>query len=384
VGHIQRIEISPRNSWRHTVIGQGLTYNCLPDGTDYWNESAYYSLTPSHVTILEKATNELQNMCLAAGQYIIDNARYSDFGIPGDATELIRSTWAKEPPALYGRMDLAYDGTDAPKLLEYNADTPTSLVEASVVQWFWLKDKFPSKDQFNSIHDKLVWKWKDLKAYMKPPVFFAHCDTEEDTMTTTYLRQTAEEAGIETRGMLVSQIGWDIRRQHFVGLENEEIQTIFKLYPWEMIVKEPFWKNVMQAYPKPIWIEPIWKMMFSNKALLAILWEMYPNNPYLLPAYLENRFTNGESYVIKPKLGREGANVVIIGSQGEPLAATDGPYADSGLVYQKYSPATQYGEKTTILGSWLVADAGACGVGFRESDALITGNFSRFVPHVIE
>jgi glutathionylspermidine synthase len=334
--------------------------------------------------MLEKATNELQNMCLAAGQYIIDNTRYSDFGIPGDATELIRATWMKEPPALYGRMDLAYDGTGTPKLLEYNADTPTSLVEAAVIQWFWLKDKFPSKDQFNSIHEKLVWKWGDLKPYVKPPVFFAHCELEEDTMTTTYLRQTAEEAGVETRGMLVSQIGWDIRRQHFVGLENEEIQTIFKLYPWEMIVKEPFWKNVMQSYPKPTWIEPIWKMLFSNKALLAILWEMYPDSPYLLPTYLENRFKGGESYVIKPKLGREGANVAILNGKGEPLAATEGPYEDSGFVYQMYSSATQYGEKTAIVGSWLVADAGACGVGFRESDGLITGNYSRFVPHLIE
>jgi glutathionylspermidine synthase len=36
---------------------------------------------------------------------------------------------------LYGRFDLAYRGDGPPKLLEYNADTPTALFEAAVVQW---------------------------------------------------------------------------------------------------------------------------------------------------------------------------------------------------------------------------------------------------------
>lgn len=378
---MKRYTCDPRPNWKATTEKQGLTYNRLPDGTDYWNESAYYSLTSQDVTALEDATNELQNMCLAAGQYVIDNARYEDFGIPGDATELIRRTWAKEPPALYGRMDLAYNGTEPPKLLEYNADTPTSLMEAAAIQWLWLKDKFPDKDQFNSIHDKLIWKWKDIKPYIQQPVFFAHCELEEDTMTTCYLRETAQQAGIETRGLLVSQIGWDIKKQQFAGLENEKIETIFKLYPWEMIVKEPFWKNVMQAYPNPVWIEPIWKMLFSNKALLAILWEMYPGHKNLLPAYFtQNGMTD---YVKKPKLGREGANVSVYRHDSLELE-TDGRYADSGYVFQELSNATKFDDKTAIVGSWLVADAGACGVGIRESDSLVTGNFSRFVPHIIE
>ncbi len=379
---MRRVISTPRDNWLATVTKQGLTYNRLPDGRDYWNESAYYELSKAEAKVVEDATNELQNMCLAAGQFVIDNARYGDFGIPGDATELIRKTWTAEPPALYGRMDLAYNGSGPPKLLEYNADTPTALIEAAVIQWFWMKDKFPrSASQFNSIHDKLIWKWKDIKPYMKQPVFFAHCDLEEDTMTTCYLRQTAEDAGIETRGLLIDQLGWDIRKQQFAGLEGERVETIFKLYPWEMMVKEPFWKNVMQSYPVPTWIEPIWKMLFSNKALLAILWEMYPDNQYLLPAYLDSP-KDMLNYVKKPKLGREGANVGIYKS-GMLQTETDGRYAESGFVYQALTESTQFGVKTAVVGSWLVADAGACGIGIREADSPITGNFSQFVPHIV-
>jgi len=82
--------------------------------------------------------------------------------IPPQAADRIRETWNFEPPpALYGRLDLVYDGGQI-KLLEYNADTPTALVEAAVTQWYWLEDTFADADQFNSIHEKLVAKWKDL------------------------------------------------------------------------------------------------------------------------------------------------------------------------------------------------------------------------------
>jgi glutathionylspermidine synthase len=69
---------------------------------------------------------------------------------------LIREAWAAQPPSLYGRFDLAWSGTGPPKLLEYNADTPTSLVEAAVAQWYWLEQVHPGGDQFNSLHERLV------------------------------------------------------------------------------------------------------------------------------------------------------------------------------------------------------------------------------------
>ena len=59
-------------------------------------------------------------------------------------------------PSIYGRFDLRYDGAGPAKLLEYNADTPTTLLEASILQWNWLKDTHEGDDQWNSLHEKLV------------------------------------------------------------------------------------------------------------------------------------------------------------------------------------------------------------------------------------
>ena len=310
---MQRRVIRPRPDWERVVESQGLIYHHT-QGDVYWNESAYYAFSSREVDELEAATNELQRLALEAGQHIIDNKRFSDFGIPDAAVDAIVWAWNQEPPAIYGRFDLAYDGARPPKLLEYNADTPTALLESSVVQWYWLKDTQPGADQFNSIHERLVAKWRELKDYMKSPLYFAAAEDvqAEDLMTTTYLRDTATEAGLETAALLMKDIGWNTDARAFVDLEERQIRSIFKLYPWEWLVHEEFGGHALETYRDVTWIEPIWKMLWSNKALLAVLWELFPNHPNLLPAYLDGP-RDLTRYVKKPKMAREGANITLVG-----------------------------------------------------------------------
>lgn len=90
------------------------------------------------------------------------------------------------------RFDLAYDGLQPTKLLEYNADTPTSLVEAAVAQWYWLEETHPDRDQFNSIHQRLIALWRELPPeFPKRHIDFCSADDLEDWMTITYLLDTA-------------------------------------------------------------------------------------------------------------------------------------------------------------------------------------------------
>src|SRR5437764_2067979 len=162
---MRRIANAPRPDWQKRVEEVGLTWHSLEQ--PYWNESAFYEFTAKEVDVLEAATNELEKMTLQAAQHIIDEKLYSRMGIPDIAVPLIESSWEAEPPSLYGRFDLAYDGVNPPKLLEYNADTPTALLEASVVQWRWRQDVMPSTDQFNSIHEKLISQWADIHSQLR-------------------------------------------------------------------------------------------------------------------------------------------------------------------------------------------------------------------------
>lgn len=375
-----RVPIIPRGNWQEEVEKWGMLYHTFDD-KPYWSESACYIFASSEIEVIEKATNDLETMCMAAVQHVIDKKRYAELHIPDKAIAAIEWSWEADVPSLYGRFDLAYDGVQPPKLLEYNADTPTALLEAAVIQWQWLKQVQPEADQFNSIWEALVAKWKELKdepgCLTGNFVHFAHQDSLEDLMTVTLLRDTAQSAGIQTDGLHMEDVGWDSTDKTFVDLQNRVMATIFKLYPWEWILKDEFSGNLLDTVKEVKWIEPIWKMILSNKGILPILWELYPDHDNLLPSYFDGP-RDLTDYVKKPLLSREGANITI--KYGDQIAETEGQYGAEGFIYQKLFELPNLNGNFPVLGSWVI-DGAAHGIGIRESDNLVTDDYSRFVPH---
>lgn len=378
---MRRHNVTPRKDWQQKVEEVGLIYHSV-DGNPYWDESVYWEFTSGEIDRLEAATAELQEMCLKAGDFILQNDRWRQMAIPENAFTAIRSTWESEPPALYGRMDLAYDGAQI-KLLEYNADTPTALLESAVVQWYWLQDCFPDADQFNSLHEKLIAKWQDLKPYVYQPVYFASDEeadpSGEDRITVEYLRDTAHQAGLRTFPIAMHEVGWHPAQQRFVDQGAQPMGTIFKLYPWEWMLRDSFGQYALSTITNTQWIEPVWKMLWSNKALLALLWEMYPHHELLLPAYLDGP-RDLFDYVEKPFFGREGANVRLV-RYGITQAESTGNYGSGPKVYQGLASLAHEAGNYAVLGSWLI-DGEPAGMGIRESTSPITTNTSRFVPHL--
>ena len=286
---------------------------------------------------------------------------------------------------------MIYNGSGPPKLLEYNADTPTSLLEAAVIQWYWLQDTHTGADQFNSLHEKLIAKWKDVDSYLQKPIYFASADNPEDRLTIAYLRDTAEQAGLPTRQLLMQEIGWNERRQCFVDTEPAENQilSIFKLYPWETMLEESFATQALRTYKDMRWIEPIWKLLLSNKGILPVLWELYPNHELLLESHFvtdSSGWQPSAGWVRKPMHSREGANIIIAPADG-PILQTDGPYTDRLQIDQRVGPSAVFPDalnsganRYPVLGLWMV-DQECCGMGIREDATPITGNLSSFVPH---
>lgn len=385
---MQRRRTTPRPNHEQIVQEQGLVYNTIerPDGStkQFWDESAYYSFSLNEILELERVTQELHTMCLETVDAIISQRRYREFQVPEPAWPAIERTWEEDSPSIYGRFDLRYDGHGPAKLLEYNADTPTALLEAAVIQWYWLEQAQPGHDQWNSLHERLVACWQRQKPRLHDlRVHFAYTEEEttgEDLLTVTYLRETARQAGLQTETISMEQIGWHHEFRRFVDQEQRPITALFKLYPWEWLLHDQFGAYALQSLPFTYWIEPTWKMLLANKALLAVLWERYPNHPNLLPAFLPSAGYL-TSYVRKPLLGREGANVEIVTPGGNQR--TDGPYGEEGYVYQEYAPLPDFDGHYPVLGTWII-DGEAAGMGIRESDTLITDNQSNFVPHLID
>jgi len=317
-------------------------------------------------------------MLLEAGEYIIKNHQFSKLLIPEWAIETIINTWNDEPPCLnYGRFDFAFDGNQL-KLLEFNCETPTSLLEASIIQWFWKEELFPQKDQFNSIHETLLSKWRDIKPLLpNQNVHFAYFDepSGEDVINTAYMLDIAKDAGIETKLLKIDDIGW--LNGQFIDLENNPINSLYKLYPWEWMLNEEFGKNILKLENYTIFIEPIWKMIWNNKAILPILSDLFPDSPYILKSAFSP--LNCSNYVKKPILAREGANIEIY-KNNMRIAKSNGPY-HSNCIYQELADIPEFDGNYPIIGAWIV-DGQPCGMGIRE-DGMITSNSARFVPHII-
>jgi glutathionylspermidine synthase len=373
---MRRHTITPRANWEQIVNSQGCTFY-LTDGRPYWDESAYYQFREWQINDIERATYELDKMCLKAVEHVIRHRLYARFAIPTGFESWIERSWERDEHTIYGRFDLACNG-ETIKLLEYNADTPTGLIEASVIQWFWMKDVFqsePQTDQFNLLHERLIEAWQSLKSPETGIVYFSSIDDRyEDYMTTQYLRDTAIQAGLKTEYIEIDTIGWNARRQSFVDKRERPMKTVFKLYPWEWLVREPFGQHLLADTTR--WLEAPWKMLLSNKALLVTLWELFPDHPLLLPASFEPLVG---SYVRKPILGREGANTEIV-LNGQLAQKTSGGYG-APWVYQQYHALPEFGGNFPVIGSWMI-NGHACGLGIREETSRITTNKSRFVPHI--
>ena len=373
---MERIVTPPRFDWQEKVAAHGLSYHTI-DGQPYWDETAYYAFTSAEIDELEAATGELHEMCIKATEHIISNKLYDRLMIPPHAVPLIERSWNNDEPSIYGRFDFAYDGHSPPKMLEYNADTPTALLEASVIQWFWLKDRFPEADQFNSIHEKLIDGWKELKQYLDEPLYFGCVkDAPEDLGNLEYLRDTAIQAGLQTELAYMEDLGFDSVASRYVDTHDSPISSIFKLYPWEWLMSEFFGRYLEQS--NVIMIEPAWKMILSNKGILPILWELNPRHPNLLEASFESDHFR-DNFVSKPLLSREGGNISI--HRNSTITAYDGTYGGKGSIFQELARIPSLNGNYPVIGSWVIYGEPA-GIGIREDKHEVTTNTSRFVPHL--
>ncbi len=382
-----RVTIDERPDWRRSAEECGFVYHTI-DGLPYWDESAYYEFTLQQIEHdLEDPSAELHAMSLEiVDRAVRDEEIMQRLAIPESAWDLVRESYRRRDPSLYGRFDFAYDGLKPAKLLEYNADTPTALYEAACFQWAWLEEQIArgalptGTDQFNSIHDKLVAAIGAMAGGRK--LFGASMrGSTEDRGTVAYIQDCAVLAGLQTGFTAIEDIGL-LESGMFCDANGEAMPLVFKLYPWEWMLRDAFAANLLITDTD--FLEPVWKTILSNKGLLPLLWDLAPGHPNLLPAYFEGdpRASElGQTYVRKPLYSREGANVTLV-RDGVVVDDAGGAYGAEGHIVQALAHMPCFEGNYPVIGSWIIADRPA-GIGVREDRRVVTTNDSRFVPHVI-
>jgi glutathionylspermidine synthase len=382
---LRRLILPERPDWRDKAREVGFGFHEMY-GEPYWFEGAAYAFSLAEIEdAIEAPTEALHELCMElVSEVVEDEALLRRLAIPEGRFDLIRQSWRAGDRHLYGRFDLAYDGAGPAKLLEYNADTPTSIFEAAFFQHNWLIDQLDAgvlpdgTDQFNLLQESLV---EAFGAFAQGRVFHFACwmANDEDRGTCGYLMDCAVQAGHQVDMIDIRAIGVDAQGR-FTDTNERTIDRCFKLYPWEDMLREPFATSLKPG----VFIEPIWKSILSNKGILPLLWERHPEHPNLLPAYFadDERAGTLANAVSKPLFSREGENISLV-EQGAVVEATEGDYADQPRVVQAYAPLFSAEGQHAVLGSWVIGDR-AAGLGMREDAGRITRNLSRFVPHVIE
>ena len=396
---MKRVPLGARPDWREKAEAAGFAFHTM-HGEPYWDEASAYAFTLAEVEDgIEDPSTALHAMCReAVAQIVASEELMERLGIPAPHMDLVAGSWTAGEPELYGRMDLAF-GTGGPaKLLEYNADTPTSLYESASFQWDWLEDmlavgRLPGgADQFNGVFEALTARLGELFSAGTDLHFAAFRDSPEDYATVETMAYAAREAGLGAHFVNLSDIALSTEGQFLDG-EDRVIGALFKLYPWEDMLRDDFADRIADAGCRIL--EPAWKAVVSNKGLLPVLWRMFEGHPNLLPAFFEDELTSGDplveraraalerGHVRKPIFSREGAGVTITEGGRVVEASANTAYDGHPAVVQAYAELPLMDGVRPVVGAWIVGES-CVGMGLREDRSRITEDLSRFKPHYIE
>ncbi|EMC8631745.1 glutathionylspermidine synthase family protein [Campylobacter fetus] len=374
----------------------GFSWHTDPDNTPYVADELVV-VSQDECEAYYKAANELYDMYVTAAQYVIDNNLFHELGIPFNLIDTIKHSWENDVHwHLYGRFDLAggLDGKQI-KLIEFNADTPTSLFETAIVQWAMLKfNGMDEEAQFNDLYDSLVENFRRLITLEEDTskfdeyyegwgiLFSSIANNIEDENTTRLLQSAAIDAGFKTEFAFANQV--DFSDENGISYNGENYEYWFKLIPWENIAVEEgelalILKNIIENQ-KAIILNPAYTLLFQSKGIMKILWDLYQNHPLLLESSFEP--LKGKKQVKKPFLAREGANISIINENGETELETDGEYANGKFLYQEFADFNKDSKENSYQAGLFFAFEGSA-LGFRKG-GLVLDNYSKFVGHVIK
>ncbi len=373
----------------------GFVWHTDSDETPYVSDQLVI-LSEAEAEAYYEAGNTLYEMFVEAGEHIVENNLFHEIGIPFNLVDLIKESWENDVHwHLYGRFDLAggIDGKPI-KLLEFNADTPTAVFETAIVQWAILKQNgLEEESQFNALYEALVENFQRLVTLEESVeafedqyegwkfLFTSIKGNAEEENTVKLLQHIAEEAGYITEFAYIDEI--EFSEEEGIVYQDEQYELWFKLIPWEDIALEEshlamLLKGII-LNQKAIIFNPAYTLMFQSKAILKILWDLYPDHPLLL----ESSFAplEGQKQVVKPFFGREGESISILNPDGSTAAAIEGDYDNHSKLYQAYTqlPTDQEGASYQA-GLFYVYES--CAVGFRKG-GLILDNMSKFVGHIV-
>ncbi|GCE50998.1 glutathionylspermidine synthase [Thermosporothrix hazakensis] len=380
-------------------------------------------LPPEHVQALRMAASRLYRLMTRLAQVLqqADDQTLRDIGIPEAAIPYAHIVIPEMPAVMCGRYEFLMTAA-GPKLLEFNAETPTVVVElfhmnSQVCTDFGLRDpNVHCETQLaqaiqSSIEGALRWlKQRPEQA----TIIFSSSTDKEERGTTEFYRHL-----LESRGPLPYQTAYQslealrVTDDALLTAEGKRVDVLYKLYPTEYLIKDessdgtPIGLALLELVRRRqlAIINPPTAFVLQNKALVAVLWALHLAQSdlftheehrwieqYLLPTYLAPHDAQGQPFiqgrhVIKPVYGREGISITVC-HRGEVVEQSDlNFYSDQVMVYQQYTEPptttiqTEDGRtEVNLVHNCFVVAGEPSAVGVRAARKLIFDDFSYFLP----
>ncbi len=380
----------------HLFEELGWDFFVSPDAGDYLS-SELVLVNEAEAEAYHEAGIRLYELFCDAADYVVEHNEFEALGIPANLIPLIKHTWEDDRHVhLIGRFDFAggIDGLPI-RLIEFNADTPTSIPETAIIQWASLRANGLDEDrQFNTLYDALTENFRRMGLWnqeLEHRILFSTLrDAPEDEHNVSLLMEVAREAGFEVEFAYVDEVTFSAEEGIFIEDREggwKQCPFWFKLIPWEYIAyDEPELAELLTKIVErrlAVVLNPAYTLLFQSKGILKVLSDLFPEEALLLKTSFRRPSNPGKGYVEKVIFGREGSNVVIYGPDGEPLSERGGEYGHYPSVFQAKAQLALdregYHYQAGLFFAWEPA-----GLGFRRSRDLIMDDRSQFVGHYVQ
>jgi len=366
------------------------------------DQHKYLCISESAMREVKHATNELHAMFMDATHHVLqDDLLLAKFNFPPAIWPRLRRSWNnRRNHMITGRMDFSLSDRGL-KLYEYNADSASCYMECGKVQGKWAEHFgcTEGRSPGEHLHESLVHAWK--KSGVSNLLHIMQDNDLEESYHALYMQNAMQEAGIRCKVLKgFSGLAWD-EHGAVVDQDGEQITQVWKTWAWEtaldqlreqcddddVLGHQPSTEGV--ATPRLVDVllrkdvrvfEPLWTLIASNKAILSVLWNLYPNHPYLLNTQFElTDDLRGKDYVSKPIVGRCGANIAIVDRHHSVIKETTGQFEAQDQVYQEFFSLPHIGDYNVQVSAFSV-DGRFSGAGVRVDSSLILTSGSDLLP----
>lgn len=368
------------------------------------NSGKYFLLDKEAYEEINHATNILHRMFYKATEYVLEHEELLvHFNLPSELIPRIKQSWQnRKTHSIMGRFDFSLSENGI-KVYEYNTDSMGCFLECGLIHELWaqhneIKEAFNPSSKF---FDALVKSWKSLGISSK--VYVLRDLNLEENYLAEYMCSAIKAAGLEAQ-IVVDFDDFSVDREgSIVDKDSKKVKWVWKSWAWETAIdqlrkeledglsisniqKDSLEKNSrlklfnILLHPDIMVFEPLWSLITSNKAILAILWKLYPDHPYLLETSFElSESLKKSGYVEKPIVGRCGKNITIFDSNEKILEKTSGQFAERTSIYQKFWKLPSIEGNYIQLSTFTIdgIEQGAC---IRTSESMIIDSESDILP----